>query len=436
MKTLDYRFGEKHIAYMRRARECVMSVAEGAVRAGKTVDNLFVFAELLETTPDRLHLATGSTASVAKINLGDCNGLGLEWIFRGRCRWGRYKGGDALFVKTPTGEKTVLFAGGRNADSYKRIRGLSVGMWIATEINLHHPTMIREAFSRQLAAKDRRIFWDLNPEAPGAPIYRDFIDRYARKTEEGLLSADFFNYGHFTIFDNATISPERLTEILAQYEEGSIWYQRDIEGRRCAAEGMIYPQFASKPELFTLDRAEVPKLAFLTVGLDFGGNRSKTALVACGFPVGFSALYVMAEETVAGGAGEIDADTVNRACEAFLLRLKKEFPDVPVRYLFCDSEEQYLIAGIRKHLKTKGFSVGVQNARKNPIRERISCEISLMAAGRFFLLRGCDAVAAGLAGAVWDQSRDKEVRLDNFTSDIDILDALEYAFEGYMKKFV
>ena len=44
-------------------------------------------------------------------------------------------------------------------------------MWIATEINLHHDSMIREALNRQLAARRRRVFWDLNPEAPGAPIY-------------------------------------------------------------------------------------------------------------------------------------------------------------------------------------------------------------------------------------------------------------------------
>lgn len=436
VKTLDYRFSEKHLLYMQRALLSVMNVAEGAVRAGKTVDNIFVFAALLDISPDRVHLATGSTAGIAKMNLGDCNGLGLEWIFRGRCRWGKCKGMDALFVKTPRGERVVLFTGGVNADSYKRIRGLSIGMWIATEINLHHPTMIREAFSRQLAAKDRRIFWDLNPEAPGAPIYRDYLDVYAKKQVSGVLPEHFYNYAHFTIFDNATISEERLAEILSQYEEGSIWYQRDIAGERCAAEGMIYPAFASEPEKYMLDREAMPQFAFLTVGVDFGGNRSKTAFVACGFVPGFRALYVLAEERLTGTVGEIDAETLKEAAERFLMRLSKLYTDVPVRYMFCDSEEQYLIAGIRKHLRMKGFSVGVRNARKLPIHERISCMVSLLASGRFFLARDCELVAAGLTGAVWDQSRGGDVRLDNFSSDIDILDALEYAFEGYIQKFV
>ena len=83
----EYVFGEKHRAYMRRAYRHTVNVAEGAVRAGKTVDNVFVFAALLEDAPDRIHLASGATLGNAKLNLGDCNGLGLERVFGGRWRW-------------------------------------------------------------------------------------------------------------------------------------------------------------------------------------------------------------------------------------------------------------------------------------------------------------------------------------------------------------
>ena len=182
-----YRFGGPHLDYMRRARRAVVSVAEGAVRAGKTVDNVFVFASLLETSPDRLHLASGSTLGNARLNLGDCNGLGLERLFEGRCRWTKYRGNEALAVNAAAGERIVVFAGGKNADSYKRIRGNSYGMWIATEINLHADSFIKEAMNRQLASKDRRIFWDLNPSPPAHPIYRDYLDRFEGMTAAGTV---------------------------------------------------------------------------------------------------------------------------------------------------------------------------------------------------------------------------------------------------------
>lgn len=58
-KTIPFRFSEKHKAYIRQCAVCTYNVAEGAVRAGKTVDNIFAFAHELKTTPDRIHLATG-----------------------------------------------------------------------------------------------------------------------------------------------------------------------------------------------------------------------------------------------------------------------------------------------------------------------------------------------------------------------------------------
>lgn len=82
-QTLKYVFSEKHKEYIRRCVSCEFNVAEGAVRAGKTVDNVYAFAHELKTAPDRIHLATGSTVGNAKLNIGDCNGLGLENIFRG-----------------------------------------------------------------------------------------------------------------------------------------------------------------------------------------------------------------------------------------------------------------------------------------------------------------------------------------------------------------
>ena len=46
-KTLEYHFSEKHKEYIRNCRKCEFNVAEGAVRAGKTVDNVLAFAEEL-----------------------------------------------------------------------------------------------------------------------------------------------------------------------------------------------------------------------------------------------------------------------------------------------------------------------------------------------------------------------------------------------------
>ena len=149
IKTITYNFGQKHLDYIKKCHYNTYNIAEGAVRAGKTVDNVIAFAYELCRAPDKFHLATGSTMANAKLNIGDANGFGLEYIFRGQCRWSKYKDNDCLIIRGPYTnfeEKVVIFAGGKSSDSYKKIRGNSYGMWIATEINLHHDNTIKEAF--------------------------------------------------------------------------------------------------------------------------------------------------------------------------------------------------------------------------------------------------------------------------------------------------
>lgn len=65
-KTIPFNFSEKHKEYMRRSAECMYNIAEGAIRAGKTVDNVFAFAHELKGSKDKLHLATGSTVADRK----------------------------------------------------------------------------------------------------------------------------------------------------------------------------------------------------------------------------------------------------------------------------------------------------------------------------------------------------------------------------------
>ena len=93
--------------------------------------------------------------------------------------------------------------------------------------------------ARQVASKQPKILWDLNPCSPTHRIYVDYIDKYA---EKGLLGG--YNYGHFTINDNLSISDERREEIKSMYDDTSIWYRRDILGERCVAEGLVHKKFA------------------------------------------------------------------------------------------------------------------------------------------------------------------------------------------------
>ena len=398
-----------------------MCVAEGAIRSGKTIDHCIIAAAYLEETPDKYHLASGSTIGNAKLNIGVCNGFGLEALFRGRCRWGKYRDNEALFIQTRTGEKIVIFVGGSKADSYKRILGNSYGLWIATEINEHYDcsdsriSFVKVASGRQIAARRPFTLWDLNPCNPKASIYEDYIDKYRT---QGLAGG--YLYQHFTIKDNATITPERIAEIESKYDPATVWYRRDILGERAVAEGLIYQLFADQPGRYIID--ELPRITRATIGVDFGGGTSAHAFCCLGH--WGSSIVVLDEyrETEALNPNKLQQDFVDfvRRCHMRWL----------VTDAWCDSAEQTLINGLRAAAAQARLPLNIGNALKKPINDRIRALCILMGADRFKVFRGCKHTIDALRSAIWDSKKvTEDVRLDNGSTNIDSLDALEYAFE-------
>lgn len=445
IKTITYNFGQKHLDYIKKCHYNTYNIAEGAVRAGKTVDNVIAFAYELCRAPDKFHLATGSTMANAKLNIGDANGFGLEYIFRGQCRWSKYKDNDCLIIRGPYTnfeEKVVIFAGGKSSGSYKKIRGNSYGMWIATEINLHHDNTIKEAFNRQLAAKKIKIFWDLNPEHPKAPIYVDYLDKWEEKNRKGTLVGGY-NYEHFTIFDNINITQERIDEIISRYDPGSIWYIRDIEGKRSIAEGLIYVKLATSiaaeddeyivPLEETIDMAKRGEFIELNIGVDFGGNGSGHAFVASGITQGYEKLYVLSSEW--HDADGTDPDDLNRMFMKFVEKILDRYGFIT--NVYCDSAELVLKRGLQKAMiEAELGNINVTNAAKCKITDRIFTMTTLSATGRVFFTPDCESVLEAISMAVWNPKKMELERLDDGTSDIDSLDAMEYSFEKRIKKFI
>lgn len=423
--TINFKFSDKHKRYIKRARDNAYNIAEGAVRAGKTVDNIMAFAIELMDTKDRIHIATGSTVANAKLNIGDANGFGLEYIFRGQCRWGKYKGNEALIIKGYyTGYKTriVIFAGAAKADSYKSIRGNSYGMWIATEINLHHKDTIKECFNRTAAANKRKFFWDLNPSSPKHFIYLDHIEKYRELDKE----IGGVNYQHFTLRDNATLDKQRIKEIELQYDPNSVWYKRDILGLRVVAEGLIYKQFADNPDDYLI-KEKPHELQMIQIGVDFGGNNSKHAFVCCGISRGFKNVYALRSERL---EPDKPTDLYNQLID-FVRVIQSTYGNVDL--IYADSAEQVLIKGMQKALLDANLNIKIKNSIKNPINDRIRLVNTLVASDRFFYTKDCNSLEEALSTAVWKEEEMEDIRLDDGTSDIDTLDAFEYSIEKYIK---
>lgn len=429
-------FSTKHKLYIRNAYKNKMSVAEGSVRAGKTIDNCIIASMYLETCEDKIHLASGSTIANAKLNIGYCNGFGLECLFAGRCKWGKFKDNEALYIKTKTGEKVVVFAGGGKADSYKKILGNSYGLWIATEINEHYDcddsksSFIKVALARQVASKEIKILWDLNPCNPRHKIYTQYIDNYQ---ENGLMGG--YNYAHFTIDDNLSISDIRREEIKSMYNPNTIWYKRDILGQRCVAEGLIFQDFADNTKKYLIKREDVIgkdakyKLSHIKFGVDFGGNGSRHAFTCTGYTFGLRDVIPLKAKTYDGKI------TPDKLAELFVNFVKECYTIYNKGGdCYCDSAEQVLIAGLKSAVAKSSTPTNVHNARKYPINQRINLTQKLMSTGKFHIVEeDCEELIEALCQAVWNSKEGHEdERLDNGSYCVDILDSWEYSLEPHL----
>lgn len=308
----------------------------------------------------------------------------------------------------------------------------SYGLWIATEINEHYDcdnskeSFIKVAMARQIASKEPKILWDLNPCSPNHRIYKDYIDKY----KDNFLGG--YNYGHFTIADNLSISEERKQEIISQYGVGTVWYKRDILGMRCVAEGNIYEDFANHPEKYIISREECKRKVFthINTGIDFGGNKSADAFVSVGFTAGLREVIVFKDFE---NKGKKNAEKLEDDFTIYCQEIQDERNMGMNSY--CDSAEQTLIGSLTTAVYKNNLRVNINDAKKSEIKERMRMILRLMNKGRFKVCEDCKSVIKALSEAVYNSKQGHEdERLDDGTSPIDPLDAMEYAIEPHLNE--
>lgn len=384
------------------------NVAEGGKRGGKNVLNTLIFCSMLETHPNKIHLIAGVSVATAKLNILDCDGYGLLNYFEGRCREGKYKDRDCVYVQTKTGEKIVLVSGGGKDGDEKLIKGNTYGMAYVTEANECHKKFLKEVFDRTLSSYDRKIFHDLNPKEEEHWYYTDILkfheDKQAKNPKYG------YNYGHFTLVDNMSLSDEQITTVLSTYQKDSVWYKRDIRGDRAVAEGIIFRRFAENNEPYLYDDEEITEDGVLVrepskvvIGVDFGGNGSMTTMVCTLFYNGYHDLKP-AEEDSLPKTQDIDSDKI---CEKFIEFYRMCIDKYNgVDWVFCDSASTTMINSLRSAAKKAGLPYrSIAGCRKNEVSERPRMVDLLFNTGRLKVNRRCRNLRKAIGSLKWDEKK-------------------------------
>lgn len=426
----------KQSQYIRRSLNSWLNVAEGGKRAGKNITNLIAWATTLDVHPNKIHLAAGVSQSAAMMNIIDSDGYGLLHIFEGRCKLGQYDGRDALLIRSKTGDKAVVIAGGGDSRSASLIKGMSLGTAYVTEANECHETFIQEVMDRTLASKRRQLFFDLNPKPPRHWFYEEILNYQDALKKQGRNP--FYNYGHFTIADNRSITRDKLIVVLDKYDPTSVWYQRDILGKRTNASGRIYTSYryddvAIKPE-------DIRKMRFvdLSVGVDVGGTDATAATLTGLTPGWKTAVHIDGMYHKQGIDNKMSSSMYARMLVQWLKPWTKVYPALGTIYV--DSANKLFIQDLRQELDRNGLQRYLVKGfnKADGILERIEFSCMLQAQGRYKIATTMQKWHEAYQMAVWsdeDFEKGEWVRVDDGSYPVDCLDSAEYSlypFKNYM----
>lgn len=382
------------------------NIKSGATRSGKT------FMDIAFVIPYRIRARIGKDGLC--VFLGNTQGTLTRNIIEPLQKmWGTKLVGSIRSDNTANifGE-TVYCLGADKANQVDRIRGASIKYCYGDEVvtwNKDVFGMLKTRLDKDCSCFDGTC----NPENPNH-WFKKFLESDAKIFLQ-----------EYKIYDNPHLPPTFVSELETELR-GTVFFDRYILGKWVAAEGAIYRQFADKPEAFLLD-ASPDDIAFCTLGMDFGGNGSAHSIVCTGYSRGLKKIVALDEyyrkEVIS--PLQLERDTVD-----FVRRCKSRYK---IADMYCDSAEQVLIKGIKGALAREKIPINVHNARKGAIIDRIRFTTSIMAMGRFFVVKNCKHLIEAFSSAVWDGKKLDDTRLDDGSINIDSLDAFEYSIEPYMK---
>lgn len=430
-------FDTKQVDYLRKTFNCEFNVLEGGKRAGKNLLNIIAFANAIEDHPDKIHMIGAVTRAAARMNIVDSNGFGLEYYFAGRCYECKYKGMEALAIQTKTGKKYVIIAGGRDSDSYRAIKGNSYGCIYITEANECHETFVKEAMDRTLSSSRRRMFFDLNPKPPRHWFYREILDYQDELYDKG--QNDIYNYCHLTIWNNLSISDERLDELLHGYKKSSLWYQVDVLGLRKASTGKIYTTYNRDTHAVTRKWIKEQEFVDFSVGVDVGGVDA-SVMTYTGYTK--DRLCVLMDGYY-HKQGKEDIYTHARYATEMVDKhaiMTKHFPRLATATFYVESADKLFRRALKIELDKRGFTGNsvVPSYKNDGIVDRIRLHSILFSEDRLFISKHMDEWHEAYENATWDDKKYEDgewVRVDDGSYPVDCLDASEYStipFKEYL----
>lgn len=425
----------KYKAFMRHTLrpDVKAEFLEGTTAAGKTTVGAVAFLlRIANSRSDKASAIAGLNIGIVEKNILQAD-LGLMDVFGNLLE---YKGNGSsenklphLKFTTPHGEKTIYILGYADKARWKIALGSQMDGLYIDEVNVADIEFVREAFMRA-----EFVMTTSNPDAPGLPIYEEFINHsrplpeYAGDAPEELstmLNREpkpgwvhwFFDMSH-----NAGIPEERKRQIIESVPPGTRLYFNKILGLRRKATGLIFNNFDRHRHLLTQeeakmllrdqrDRSQKEFFTRFTAGLDTAySSRSPDTIAMSFLGITNQGRCILLEDRVYNNADlntPIAPSDTAAQLVAFLTRCRETWGGC--KEVFIDSADAGTLIECAKYKRQNGCLYNFVPAWKSLKNvDRIELQLGWFAHDQFLVVDTCRTYITELEVYSWKEDKDLE----------------------------
>lgn len=318
-------------------------------------------------------------------------------------------------------ENDFYLFGGKDEASQDLIQGVTLAGVFFDEVALMPESFVNQATGR-CSVEGSKFWFNCNPESPDHWFKTDWIDRLSDKN---LIRV------HFEMRDNPSLSQEIIDRYERMYH--GVFYDRFISGLWVLASGIIFKHFAEDDEPYLFDDKDVEGARFskLVMGIDFGGNGSKTTFVLNGYIDGYKDFKILEEDECDTGDDIGAVEICNEFVEFYQFCIQKYGR---VDWVFPDSASTTMINSLIAKAKEMGLpSTHITGCRKNEIKDRPKTIDMLLNSGRLKINKRCVHVRKALSTLRWDEDKPDIPEDKNIGNCNDWYDALCYTMLDFIE---
>lgn len=386
-------------------------IADGAIRSGKTISMSLGFVLWAMSTFNMQNFGmAGKTIGSFRRNVL----FWLKLMLRSRGYSVKDHRSDNM-IEISKGDVVNYFYifGGKDESSQDLIQGITLAGMFFDEVALMPESFVNQATGR--CSVDGSKFWfNCNPDGPDHWFKKNWIDKavgYLGKEKAAEENKDVglknLLYLHFTMDDNLSLSEHIKKRYESMYS--GVFYDRFIRGLWVLASGIIFRYFAEDDSAYLFEDEDIfdengkLKVHFtkITMGIDFGGNGSKTTYGLMGYMNGYKNFRFLEEESLPV-TENIDAKAICDKFVEFYRMCIERYGRVD--WVFPDSASTTMINSIRSAAREAGLPYkNIKGCRKNEVSERPKTIDLLFNTGRLKINRKCKEIRKAIKSLRWDE---------------------------------